>query len=90
MKAGDNPIRTVITGVGVVSPIGIGNDAFWKSLIEGRSGIGYLTPSRVASFPPSWRLKSTILSRTTWLAAKSCSRSCRETFSSESSRPLSR
>jgi 3-oxoacyl-[acyl-carrier-protein] synthase II len=42
MKAGDNPIRTVITGVGVVSPIGIGNDAFWKSLIEGRSGIGYL------------------------------------------------
>jgi 3-oxoacyl-[acyl-carrier-protein] synthase II len=42
MKAGDNPIRTVITGVGVVSPIGIGNDAFWSSLMHGRSGIGYL------------------------------------------------
>jgi 3-oxoacyl-[acyl-carrier-protein] synthase II len=42
MKAGDNPIRTVITGVGVVSPIGIGNDAFWSSLMQGRSGIGYL------------------------------------------------
>ncbi len=42
MKAGDNPIRTVITGVGVVSPIGIGNDAFWQSLMEGRSGIGHL------------------------------------------------
>src|ERR1700683_3339044 len=42
MKAGDTPIRIVITGVGVVSPIGIGKDAFWKSLIEGRSGIGYL------------------------------------------------
>lgn len=42
MKAGDTPIRTVITGIGVVSPIGIGKDTFWKSLVEGRSGIGYL------------------------------------------------
>src|SRR5579864_1927245 len=48
MRAGDNPIRTVITGVGVVSPIGIGNDAFWNSLMQGRSGVGYLRafPSR--------------------------------------------
>ena len=29
----------VITGCGVVNPIGIGNDAFWKSLCEGRSGV---------------------------------------------------
>jgi len=29
----------VITGVGVVSPIGIGREAFWASLREGRSGI---------------------------------------------------
>jgi len=29
----------VITGVGVVSPIGIGNEAFWNSLSEGRSGV---------------------------------------------------
>jgi 3-oxoacyl-[acyl-carrier-protein] synthase II len=42
MKAGDKPIRTVVTGVGVVSPIGNGNDAFWDSLMQGRSGIGYL------------------------------------------------
>ncbi|MBN2474685.1 MAG: beta-ketoacyl-[acyl-carrier-protein] synthase family protein [Pirellulales bacterium] len=32
----------VITGVGVVSPIGIGNEAFWTSLREGRSGVHYL------------------------------------------------
>jgi 3-oxoacyl-[acyl-carrier-protein] synthase II len=31
--------RVVITGLGVVSPIGIGKDAFWKSLKESRSGI---------------------------------------------------
>ena len=29
----------VITGVGVVSPIGIGKDPFWAALCEGRSGI---------------------------------------------------
>jgi 3-oxoacyl-[acyl-carrier-protein] synthase II len=31
--------EVVLTGVGVVSPIGIGNDAFWNSLQEGRSGV---------------------------------------------------
>lgn len=35
--------RVVITGVGVVSPIGIGKDAFWKSLKEGKSGISAVT-----------------------------------------------
>jgi 3-oxoacyl-[acyl-carrier-protein] synthase II len=29
----------VITGIGVVSPIGIGTEAYWTSLCEGRSGI---------------------------------------------------
>ncbi len=33
----------VITGAGVVSPIGIGQEAFWASLIEGRSGVRKLT-----------------------------------------------
>ena len=29
----------VVTGVGVVSPIGIGKNPFWTALCEGRSGI---------------------------------------------------
>ncbi len=32
----------VITGTGVVSPIGIGTDAFWSALVAGRSGIKLL------------------------------------------------
>lgn len=31
--------EVVVTGLGVVSPIGIGGDAFWASLLAGRSGI---------------------------------------------------
>ena len=34
-----SPRDIVITGVGVVSPIGIGSDAFWSSLAAGTSGI---------------------------------------------------
>jgi len=34
-QAGD----VVVTGMGVVSPIGVGNDAFWKSLMDGVSGV---------------------------------------------------
>ena len=34
-----SPRRTVITGVGVLSPIGLDAAAFWRSLREGRGGI---------------------------------------------------
>ena len=32
--------EVVVTGVGIVSPIGIGREAFWQSLCQGRSGVG--------------------------------------------------
>src|SRR4029077_9537029 len=35
--------RVVVTGMGVVAPNGIGLDPYWKSLLEGKSGIGPIT-----------------------------------------------
>lgn len=35
--------RIVITGLGAISPIGIGKEAFWEGLMEGRNGIGKIT-----------------------------------------------
>ncbi|HJX25865.1 MAG TPA: beta-ketoacyl synthase N-terminal-like domain-containing protein, partial [Chthoniobacterales bacterium] len=32
--------RVVITGLGVVTPVGNTVETFWKNLTEGRSGIG--------------------------------------------------
>jgi 3-oxoacyl-[acyl-carrier-protein] synthase II len=32
--------RVAVTGIGVVSPVGIDVDSFWESLLAGRSGIG--------------------------------------------------
>ncbi|MFA7658613.1 MAG: beta-ketoacyl-ACP synthase II [Candidatus Gastranaerophilaceae bacterium] len=35
--------RVVITGLGLVSPFGLGVDKFWNSLVEGKSGIAQTT-----------------------------------------------
>jgi 3-oxoacyl-[acyl-carrier-protein] synthase II len=35
--------RVVVTGLGMISPLGIGNEATWKGLVEGRSGVGPIT-----------------------------------------------
>jgi len=35
--------RVVITGLGVISPIGIGKETFWKALGEGKSGISWIS-----------------------------------------------
>ena len=35
--------RVVVTGVGAVCPVGNNIEEMWKSLIEGKSGVGYIT-----------------------------------------------
>jgi 3-oxoacyl-[acyl-carrier-protein] synthase II len=35
--------RVVVTGMGMVSPLGIGVDASWKGVLDGRSGVGPIT-----------------------------------------------
>jgi 3-oxoacyl-[acyl-carrier-protein] synthase II len=42
--------RVVITGLGVVSPVGNNKDEFWKSLSEGRGGIGKITRFDVSKY----------------------------------------
>ena len=34
--------RVVVTGIGVISPNGIGRDAFSEAIVEGRSGVGFI------------------------------------------------
>ena len=51
MTAGTSAPRVAITGVGVISPIGIGKDAFWSNLLAGRSGIRLLKSLPTESLP---------------------------------------
>jgi 3-oxoacyl-[acyl-carrier-protein] synthase II len=43
--------RVVITGLGVVAPNGIGLEAFWRSLLLGRSGISHISRFDVSNMP---------------------------------------
>jgi 3-oxoacyl-[acyl-carrier-protein] synthase II len=43
--------RVVVTGIGVVSPVGNGRSDFWRGLVGGRSGIGPLTLFDASTFP---------------------------------------
>ena len=42
--------RVVVTGMGVVTPIGIGVDEFWKALLEGKNGIDLITKFDASRF----------------------------------------
>lgn len=43
--------RVVVTGIGCVSPLGIGVDETWKVIVEGRSGITRITKFDASNLP---------------------------------------
>lgn len=53
--------RAVITGLGVVSPLGIGTAKFWKGLQQGRSAVGPLTTFDTTGSAPECRIGAEIL-----------------------------
>src|SRR5262249_55367424 len=53
--------RIVVTGMGLITPLGTGVGAFWNGLVEGRSGVRRITlcdpgdsPSRIAAEVPAF------------------------------------
>jgi 3-oxoacyl-[acyl-carrier-protein] synthase II len=43
--------RVVVTGIGIVSPLGVGVDHGWKRLIKGESGISSIHSFDVSDLP---------------------------------------
>jgi 3-oxoacyl-[acyl-carrier-protein] synthase II len=51
MADSSNPREVVITGVGMVCPLGVGREAFWKAIDAGQSGIDWLPQTRGTELP---------------------------------------
>ena len=50
-KMGPERRRVVITGIGLVTPLGCGTDNNWDALVAGRSGVGPITHFDTSDFP---------------------------------------
>jgi 3-oxoacyl-[acyl-carrier-protein] synthase II len=69
--------RVVVTGIGLVTPLGIGLDHVWKRLIEGESGVRAIQsfdvsdlPSRIAGQVPRGDRESGLFNADDWVAPK--------------------
>ncbi|HET6948098.1 MAG TPA: beta-ketoacyl-ACP synthase II [bacterium] len=71
------PHRAVVTGIGVVSPIGIGKDRFWASLVEGRCGVGPITRFDASAFTTRIAAEVPDFDPTNWMDRKEARRNDR-------------
>ncbi|MGI9095995.1 MAG: beta-ketoacyl synthase N-terminal-like domain-containing protein, partial [Candidatus Limnocylindrus sp.] len=72
MRKPDHTRRVVITGMGIVSPIGNDLGSVWGSLTEGRGGIGRIThwdPSPYTPYVVAGEVRN--FDPAAWLDAKS-------------------
>ena len=43
--------KVVVTGLGAITPLGVGVEPFWEGLVQGRSGIGPISSFDASAFP---------------------------------------
>src|SRR6202049_4280447 len=69
--------RVVVTGMGLVTPLGLGVEHVWKKLIAGESGIGAIQsfdvsdlPAKIAAQVPLGDKESGLFNADDWVAPK--------------------
>ncbi|HET7135677.1 MAG TPA: beta-ketoacyl-ACP synthase II [Casimicrobiaceae bacterium] len=66
--------RIVVTGLGIVSPVGIGVDEAWRTILAGRSGIGAITRFDATAFTTRIAGEVKHFDVSKWLSAKEARR----------------
>ncbi|HYC37656.1 MAG TPA: beta-ketoacyl-ACP synthase II [Usitatibacter sp.] len=67
--------RVVVTGLGVVSPVGIGAAVAWENLLAGRSGVGPITKFDASALPTRIAAEVKGFNAADWMALKETRRS---------------
>lgn len=69
--------RVVVTGLGPLSPIATGKDAYWQALREGRNGIGPITTFELGDCPVTFGAEIKDFDPARWMDGKEAKRSDR-------------
>ena len=69
--------RVVVTGLGPISPIATGKDAYWEALREGRNGVGPITTFELGDCPVTFGAEIKDFDPTRWMDGKEAKRSDR-------------
>jgi len=67
--------RVVVTGLGVVSPVGNDKDTAWSNLLNGVSGLGEITKFDLTPYTHRWGGEVRDFNPTDWMEAKAVRRS---------------
>jgi 3-oxoacyl-[acyl-carrier-protein] synthase II len=71
--------RVVVTGMGAITPLGIGIEATWQALLAGRSGVKRITRFDVSTFPTQFAAEVTNFDPLNFMDFKEAKRTARFT-----------
>ena len=75
MRKPDYNRRVVVTGLGVISPVGNDKETAWSNLVRGVSGIGEITKFDVSRYAQKAAGEVRNFDATQWMDAKAARRS---------------
>jgi len=70
----DQNKKVVITGIGALTPVGLGKDEFWSGMMDGKSGAGMITHFDAADFNTRFACELKNFNATDYIDAKSARR----------------
>ena len=74
------PRRVAVTGIGLVTPVGIGTEETWRALLEGVSGIGPITRFDAGEFSTRFAGEVKGFQPTRWISAREARSSMSDPF----------